>query len=301
LSELKESPYENINPHFNDLITIYCNDNLGWRPTKTELAFLKNCYNVNNFCHEYVSRLDFPTFTQEKFRNLAFRLKFCLKKVINGRPPFYILEGLSIGNLTIKDTDLGKIKQDFERELARLKHQPPFIHDIKIETKTDKLYSNLIETGHKPNRHNKGITIKDFQILSKIKATCTVYPNGLLLIHLACTHHPIKYSIEGWDDVIVFLSQLFFILQARACGEIYAHPISHWIVTYYHFNKDGVIIDSNIHHYSIARLQDHSQIYTKKLKNAKMVLRYEEKISPNKTIKEEQKRAGELSGKNDFV
>ena len=301
MSKIKESPYENLNPSFNDLLTIYRNDNLEWMPTKTESKFLKNCYNVIVFRREYVSRFDFPTFTPGKFRNLVFRLKFCLSRVINSRPPQYILRGLNIGNLTIKDTDLGKIKHDFDRELSRLKHQPPYIHDIKIETKTDRLYSNLIKTAHKPNPYNKGITIRDFQILSKIKATCTVYPNGLLLIHLACTHHPIKYSIEGWDDVISFLSQLCFLLQARACGELYVMPISQWIVTYYHFNKDGVIIDSDIHHYSIARLQDHSQIYVKKSKNGKKVLRYEEKITPNRTIKEEQERASNLLEENDFV
>ena len=301
MSKIKASQYENINPSFNDLLTIYHNDNLDWTPTKTELKFLKNCFNVNVLRGEHVSRIDFPTFTPEKFRNLAFRLKFCLKKVVNSRPPLYILEGLSLGRLTIKDTDLGKIKHDFGRELARLRHQPPYIHDIKIETKTDRLYSNLIKTAHKPNPSNRGITIKEFPILSKIKASCTIYPNGLLIVHLACTHHPIRYSIEGWDDVIVVLSQVFHILQARSSGEIYSKPISQWIVKYYHFNKDGVIIDSDIHHYSIARLQEHSQIYVKELKNGGKVIRYEEKIIPNKTIKEEQKIAGELLERNNFV
>ena len=301
MSTIKTSPYQNINPSFNDLLTIYRNDNPDWIPTKTQMQFLKNCFNVNVLRQELISRFDFPTFTHEKFRNLAFRLKFCLKKVVNSRPPQYILEGLSLGNLTIKDTDHGKIKPDFERELAKLRHQPPYIHDITIETKTERLYPNLIKTDHKPNPSNKGISISEFPILSKIKARCTVYPKGQLIVHLACTYHPIRYSIEGWDHVIEVLSRLLYILYARAGEKIYAKPIAQWMVTHYHFNKDGVIIDSDIHHYSIARLQDHSQTYIKKLKNGKTVLRYEEKISPHRTIEEEQKRATELLEATNFV
>jgi len=37
------------------------------------------------------------------------------------------------------------------------------------------------------------------------------------------------------------------------------------------------------------------------LKNGKKVLRYEEKITPNRTIKEEQERASNLLEENDFV
>ena len=55
-------------------------------------------------------------------------------------------------------------------------------------------------------------------------------------------------------------------------------PIHEWIVTYYHFNKDGVIIDSPVHHYSIVDLQEHSQVYLKKFPNGKTALRWEKKV-----------------------
>lgn len=286
MSKIKDNPVDQINPSFNDLLTKYCNDNIGWKPTPTELTFLKDCYKINTIGKEYVTRLDFPSFSMGKFKNLAFRLSFCLIKVINSRPPQYLLDGISIGNVTIKNTKLGKIKQDFEKEILRLKIQPPFIHDIKLTVKTSELYDKLASNGHKINKSNKGITVKDLPLNSKISANVTVYPNGTLLIHLGCTYHPIQYSTQGWLEVNAVCSKIESLLQSLANHAFICQPTYDWLVTTYHFNKDGVIIDDPIHHYSIARLSEHSQIYTKKLENDQFVLRYEEKAIPNKTIKE---------------
>ncbi len=301
MSKIKSNPYDKINPSFNDLLTKYCNDRLDWKPSKTEKEFLKAVYKINTIGKEYASREDFRTFSKEKFSNLACRLKFCLIKVINSRPPQYLLDGISIGNVKIKDTELGKIKSDFDRELLRLKTQPPFIHDIKLMAKTSELYEYLIKNGATPNKSNKGITVNELPLNSKISTSCTVYPNGTLLVHLGCTYYPIQYSIQGWLEVNSICSKIEILLVTLINHQFICQPTSDWIVTYYHFNKDGVIINSPIHHYSIARLSEHSQIYIKKMKNGDKVLRYEEKITPNRTIKEEQEKAGKLSEENDFV
>lgn len=286
MSNIKDNPIEHINPNFNELLTIYCNDNPNWKPTYTEKSFLHDCYKINTIRKEYVSRLDFPSFSQSKFRNLTCRLSFCLVNVVNTRPPQFLLDGISIGNVTIKDTQLGKIKQDFEKELQRLKTQPPFIHDIKLKVKTSKLYKNLVSSGLTPNKSNKGITVKELPLNSKVTATCTVYPNGTLLIHLGCTYHPIRHSMYGWLEVNSICSKVESLLSSLSNHQFVCQPTSDWLVTYYHFNKDGVIIDSPIHHYSISRLAEHSQIYTKNLENGKTALRYEEKVTPMKKIKE---------------
>jgi len=297
MNTIKDNPNDQINPSFNELLTMYCNDNLNWKPTKIQKEFLKACYNINTIGKEYVTRLDFPSFTQEKFRNLTYRLSFCLKKVIDDRPPQFLLDGIRIGNITIKNTDLGKIKQDFENELLRLKTQPPFIHDLKLKVKTAKLYEHLQNQGITINKSNKGITISDLPLNSKISAMCTVYPNGTLLIHLKCTFHPIQYSTKGWLEVASICSKIESLLSSLANHQFYCKPIYDWIVVYYHFNKDGVILDSPIHHYSIARLSEHSQIYLKKLKNGTTILRYEEKVTPNDSIRDELEKATDGQGK----
>ncbi|MDA0755975.1 MAG: hypothetical protein O2864_01500 [Crenarchaeota archaeon] len=283
-----------VNPSFNDLITKYTNDE-GVHFTKKLSAFLKKAYNVNAIDKRRFSRYDFPSLTQGDFRQFTHRLKNFVIKVIDSRPPFYKLRGLHVDNLTIDRTELGKVSKDFEDILSYLKHQPPFIHDIKISAHTEGLYENLIKTDHIPHKDNKQIIIKDFPINSRINTTATISRNGLLQIHLGCTFNPIPYSISGWNEVIEILGVVKFILRARSKTEFNVNPISEWVVTYYHFNRDGVIIDSLKDHYSIASLQEHSQIYVKKLKE-KTVLRWEEKRTPNTTIAQEQ----DLSAEEEF-
>ena len=286
MSNIKDNTSDQFIPNFNDLLTIYCNDRLDWKPTKKQLAFLKDCYKVNAIGKRLVSRFDFPSFSQEKFRNLTHKLSFCFDKVIDSRPPYFVLSGINIENQTIKDTEHGKIKQDFEQELLRLKTQPPFIHDIKLQVKTSNLYDKLVANGITPHKTNKGITMNELPLNSNVTAGFTVYPSGSLLIHLGCTFHPIPYSHRGWLEVNSICSKVEILLQGLTNDVFYCPPTPDWLVTHYHFNKDGVIIDSPIHHYSVARLSEHSQIYTKKLENGKLALRYEEKVSPHKTVEE---------------
>ena len=187
-----------INPSFNDLLTIYSNDRAGWYPTKKELVLLKACYDINTIRGELFSRLDLGTF-EPHFRYYVCKLGDIFEKVVDSRPPFFKLRGLHIQNQTIKDTLARKIKPDFERMISRLRHQPPYIHDIKLSTQTDSLYDGLIHYGHTPNEQNHQITIRDFPIISKFKTTATISRNGNLTLHIGCTYNPISYSISGFD------------------------------------------------------------------------------------------------------
>ena len=280
-----------MNPSFNDLLTMYSNERVGWHPTKKELELLKSCYDINTVLGELFSRLDLGQFGRT-FRYYVWKLGDIFEKIIDSRPPFFKLRGLHVPNQTIKDTKVRKVNPDFEHILSQLKHQIPHIHDIKLSTRTEGLYSGLIGTNHVPHRQNHQITIRDFPIISKFNTTATVSRNGNLTVHIGCTYNPISYSIGGFDLLIQHLSQVAFILQARSGGKSFFFPIHQWFVTYYHFNKDGIIIDSPIHHYSIVNLQEHSQIYLKKFPNGKTALRWEKKISPRTTLVEEQEKAG---------
>jgi len=270
---------------------MYSNDRSGWHPTKKESEILKACYDINTVREELFSRLDLGRLGSN-FRYYVWKLGDIFEKVIDSRPPFFKLKGLDVQNQTIKDTSVRQIKPDFEKILSRLKHQPPYIHDIKISIHTVNLYEKLIQKNHIPHELNQQITIKDFPIISKFKTTATVSRNGNLTLHIGCTYNPIEYSIAGFDILIQYLSIAGYNLTLRADYHFFVPPIHKWIVIHYHFNKDGMIIDSPIFHYSIADLQEHSQIYLKKFPNGKTALRWEQKVTPNKTIKEEQEKAG---------
>ena len=279
-----------INPSFNDLLTKYSNDRGGWYPTKTERKFLKACYDINVIRDESFCRLDFGDF-EPKFRQYVWKLGDIFEKIIEGRPPFYKLKGITINSHTIRDTGVRKVSGDFEKILLRLRHQPPYIHDIKISTPTKGLYEGLFNNNHIPTKQNLQIILKDFPIKSKFTPTVIVSRTGNLSIHLGCTYNPVPYSIAGFDGLIEYLSNIDYILTLRSGKRFLVAPIHKWIITYFHFNKDGIVIDSPIHHHSISDLQEHSQIYLKPFPNGKKALRWEKKITPNTTIEEEQTQA----------
>jgi hypothetical protein len=292
-SNIQVNQASGINPSFNDLLTMYSNGTVGFRPTKSQLTFLKDGYHINTIRQDLFCKTDFPSLTPVYYRQMTHQLKHCLEKVIDSRPCFFKLKGVTVNSITIKDTTVRNVSTDFEKILERLKHQPPYIHDIKTSTHTDGLYEGLIKHGHITHKQNSQIIIKEFQIISKFKTTATISRTGTLTLHIGCTHNPVPYSISGFDELIQYLGQVIFVLTARAGDSFCVAPIHNWLIVHYHFNKDGIIIDSPMHHYSIHDLQEHSQIYLKKFPNGKVALRWERKITPDTTIEEEQNKSGE--------
>ena len=215
-----------------------------------------------------------------------------VERVIDSKPTFYKLRGIYVENLTVKDTSLTKVHDDFEALLKRLKRQPPFIHDIRIHVPTSELYENLLARGYLPNHNNKQITITDFPIFSRFKTIVNISKNGTLSIILGCTERSLPYSLSGFDELIEHLGVVKHMLICMAGHEFICEPIPVWRIDYYHFNRD-LIINSPIYSYSIHSLQEHSQFYLKKFKNGKKAIRYEKHERPKTTILEEQELAGE--------
>jgi len=286
------------NPSFNDLLTIYSNDNGGRWPTKTQRELLKICYDINTIRREIFCRHDLGRFERSFGYYRCILGKNVFKEVISGRPPFFQLRGLNVENLTIKDTEVRKVSDDVLKLLAKVKQQPPYFHDITITTPSVGLYDNLISNGNIPNFNNKQVIIKPDQISikSKFKTTITVNRNGNVTLHLGCTFNPISYSFDGFNSLIAYLGQIVFVLTARAGIQFEIPPVHNWMIRHIHLNKDKKIskaLDSPIFHYSIAEYQASLQEYTKKFPNGKTAIRIEKKLSPNKTIQEQQIQAGD--------
>jgi hypothetical protein len=291
------------NPSFNDLLTMYSNDKGGWWPTKTQRTLLQICYDINTVRRELFCRHDLGIF-EPKFRYYRCVLGDIFKEVISGRPPHYQLRGLNVDNLTIKDTEVRKVSDDVLELLSKVKQQPPYFHDITITTPSVGLYDNLILNGYKPNFNNKQVIIKSDQIpiKSKFKTTITVNRNDNVTLHLGCTFNPIPFSFHGFNSLIEYLGQIVFVLRARAAINFEIPPVDDWMIRHIHLNKDKKVtkaLDSPIFHYSIAEYQVSLQEYVKKFPNGKTAIRIEEKLSPNKTIQEQQIQAGD--GEKNYV
>ncbi len=285
-----------LNSSFNNWLTICVNGNQAQYPTKTQLYFLKKGYSINIIRKDVFCNEDFTGITNDYFRVMVYKLKPFLDIVIPGRPKFYKLKGIHVDNLTIEGTRVNKVTPDFDEILSKLKHQPPYIHDVKISATTSELYVNLLTSGFLPHEKNKQIFLSsdNLPIKSRFEISVSIAPNGNILVSLGCSLRPVPYSLEGWNEVIAVLSQLTYVLSLRAHFDcLYPPPIDQWRVVYYHWNKDGIISNSSSFHYQIHDLQAHSQTYIKKFPNGKKALRYEEHKTQNRTIKEEQEKAGQ--------
>ena len=284
-----------LNPSFNEWLTDITNSMYLFqrvRISKKHKMFLRRAYEINVIRGNYFSVYDFVGMKPNNFRQYCGKCKKYIVKVINSRPAFYCLKGIYTDNLTVNHTLTGSISKEFEQILSELKQQPPMMHDIRIETMTSGLYEALLKI-RIPNKQNLGIHYDIPLIDTKLKCKVSVYKTGRILLMLSCTHNPLGYSTAGFDDMIEHLAQVKQHLMGYANVDYIVDKIRKWRIVYYHFNKDGITINSPMFKYCIEDLQAHTVTYLHKLESGEKVLRHEEHrtLKENNTIEEEQNKA----------
>lgn len=274
-----------LNTKINVLLTIFSNDMRRSIPHYQQ-KFIRLAYDFQNLTGKTWCRYDFPHMKGGYFRQMMFQLSGVITKIVSGRPAFYKLNHTHIDeSLTIEYRGVTPktIDLDFQKLLSNLKQQPPQFHDIRAETRTD-LYENLLNTSHKLNSHNKAFTIT-IPSDSRFAIKVNVYKTKMLVM-VGCSQRPIPYSLEGFGELQFLLGKVVNYLTYFSGGGFIHEPIGDWMIKYYHFNRDGIIIDTPIHNYTITELQNHSVLYLKKFEDGTKRFRYEEHISSPKTINE---------------
>jgi len=273
----------------NDYVTNVCNTNR-INPTRAQMKFIKKGLEINVIRKCWWSYHDF-VMTDVNFRQMVHRLKKIIIKEINSRPAFYRFKEIDVpGSVTKMYTgvDTGVVSIDFEKLLLNLKHQPPQMHDIRLEAFTN-LHEKLQLRGFKPNKNNNAYTI-DIPISSRFTTKVNVYSNKMQVM-IGCSQNPICYDIDGFQDLTFYLGQVYHYLMLRAGSNIVVQPISKWIVKYYHFNRDGLTLSSPVFNYTIEDLGKHSILYMKHFKDGTVHPRYEEHRTPNKSLAELEEEA----------
>lgn len=268
----------------NDYVTNVCNAN-GIIPTQSQIKFIKKGLEINIISKCWWSYQDFAI-SEVNFRQMVHRLKKIIIKEINSRPAFYRFKGIDVpGSVTKMYTGAGAaaVSVDFEKILLNLKHQPPHMHDLRIQTYTN-LYEKLSRRGFLPHKQNNAFTIP-IQINNRFETKVNVY-NRKMMFMIGCSQNPIPYSITGFQDLIFYLGQACHYLTQMARSSFVVQDISEWVVTYYHFNKDGKTIQSPIFNYTVEDLENHSLVYMKHFDDGKTRLRYEEHRTPKKPLSE---------------
>jgi len=283
ISLINQNSKQILNAKINDLLTIFTND-IHRSLTQAEILFLHRAYDINVISNNYWSKFDFSPMKEGHFRQMVFRLKSLITKCVDSHPPYYKLNRIHFDEtLTTKYRGVTPktIDLDFEKLLLELKQQPPFFHDIRIQTGTN-LYECLLKTGLSLNSHNKAFTIL-VPVDPRFAIKVNVYKTKMLLM-VGCSQRPLPYSPIGFGELQFLLGKVILYLTGIVNSEFIYEPIGDWMLTYYHFNRDGRIIDSPIHHYTITDLQNHSLYYLKRFDDGSKRLRYEEHISSLKTI-----------------
>ena len=286
ITRINQNTKQSLNATINDLLTIFSNDMHGRIPAYLE-RFIRDAYDFQKITGHSWCNEDFPRYSKNYFRQIKHKLSPIITKVIEGRPSFYKLNHTYIDeSLTIKDRGVDHFRPDldFIKILTELKQQPVQWHDIRIETRSN-LYDYLKIT-HKVNSHNGAVTIV-IPTDSRFSVKVNVYKTKLCYM-IGCSNNPLPFSPDGIFELGVLIGKTLEFLALRAKSDFIYEPVPNWLVTYYHFNRDGVIIDTPLHHHTITDLQKNTVFYLKTFDDGTKRFRYEEHISSPKTINESQ-------------
>lgn len=171
--------------------------------------------------------------------------------------------------------------------LRSLKEQPPAIHDIKIKFESGMLYEILNDGTRNINPNNKGIALESLSwgnILVKIM----VYPKTVH-IDLGCTYQPYGYSCGGAIEFRKTLENARKYLLEQGQNKASISPVGSWIITQYHFGKDGreELAGRDFEHTWEEIEKGVMRFYSKRMPNGKTIARLENIRIPNRTVDEE--------------
>ena len=236
------------------------------------------------FCCEH-----FPNLSRENFRQYIRKYRDIIEIVIPGRPCFYKLKGLKVENFreTVTDWDMGGTMLAM---LQSLKDQNASIHDIKIKIDVD-LQSSLKDLGYEKNPNNKGIILQFPKLEKNLILKGIVYPH-CVQIDIGCSFRPFVYDLAGILNLAALLGQIRLYLRIISNHKSEITPISSWILTHFHFGKDGTLEWSGKSFNITFEEAFHGMVrfYSKKYPNGETRPRFEQIITPKISLEQELNR-----------
>lgn len=276
---------------FNELITNWSNDNTVMLTRKTH-QFLHKAYIINTKKQTAFGYWDFPGMSPNNFRQYIHKLRSVIDVVIPSRPSMYKLKKIQLS------VDAEKITQrvtgdGFMSLLENLKERPAAIHDIKLMTKSD-IHKSLIKYGAQINENNHGIKIgipSQDGFIFKVM----VYPKTIQ-VDIGCTYTPIVYDAKGMLRLISKLSYVRCVILLHASNEAMIPDVMDWIITHYHFGKDGATFEGERFHYTVENaVYGYIRYYSKTMKDGTKIPRLEQIRMPSRTLNEELEKILEIS------
>jgi len=287
LSDLSAFDNQNlaINPKLTDYLT-KCVNTVGRSLTRGEKDFLIRGYRINVINGRAFTTDDYKgIISGGSFRQLIRKLRPIIQIVIKSRPNFYKLKGLYLDEkLTKNYTELSSDQRMYAQLdilLSMVKHERPFIHDIRLSANISDLYEELVKKGSTPDKNNGMITI-DASVNSLYTTKVNVSKNSMMVM-IGCTYSPIEYSQSGMLCLTCHCGEILMHLKSMSGIEFQVQRINDWSFVYFHLNRDS-IEHTFPKGFTLDTIIGHTAIYAKKMANGKSVIRLEDKLAPDTTI-----------------
>lgn len=251
--------------------------------------FYDECVQINIHEGRPFTYFDFKDkMSNGNFRQKIFHLREVITTDIRSSIGMYTVRGVLFSKryrpITFERTGLGN---NILKILCDLRSQPPALHNVKVKTSSSKMHAILVSKGLKEDPDNHGVIfpLNMPPFTTKLHA----YSNGTVHIDIACTSTPIAYSIQGVQHFLFFLGRYYQFLVSYTDNMLDLPYPSEWIVTQYHFGKDGKeeLSGPAVEH----RFEDVTaglfRFYSKKMLEGKVIPRIELIESPNRRLSEE--------------
>ncbi len=119
------------------------------------------------------------------------------------------------------------------------------VHDVSICFKVDQLYEKLLAKGLPIINQSKDIKVLNVLINEMLYLSVFLHRTGSVTCYLKCSRHPIEVTPEGLVNLTAILGKVSLFLENAAESSSFLYKrsvvpeVSSWIVTQWHFGKDG--------------------------------------------------------------
>ena len=253
--------------------------------SKQDKQFIKNALKINRIDLRPFSFLDFQQLSKVNFRQKILKNRRFIEVVKKGHPTFYKIKGIELPgdshHITLKNRGVGEKFLDL---IESLKNADPTIHDIKIKFQSN-LHENLVKKGAATDKTNKSILVSAPVFDNNVNAKILVFPNTTQ-IDIGCTYKPLVYDVAGILKLHEILSQISYHL--IGFSDCILPSVHEWIVTHYHFAKDGSWCSGQTFHMTFEEVTSGLiRFYSKQMPDGTKIPRLEQIRTPNRSLKEE--------------
>ncbi len=184
--------FTQLNPDCHTFVRDLCHTyNITFSPQ--ELRFIEIAYDKLQLTGEYFSKSDFPILTANNFSQIIHRINKkinLITKEVHGKSPLFSLKGVHLDQ-SVRERHTGVnhsfINQKLEQLYSLAKKQPPFMHDIKLSSRTMHLYDTLLKRGTTPHPSNKQFHITIKIPTCRFNSKVSLSPNGRIDLHIGCS------------------------------------------------------------------------------------------------------------------